>query len=61
MEAAAISNMVSPHVVELVQSGDISQILSDVMGGASNATTSSGAGVPLPVGPEDADESGIAK
>lgn len=34
VEAAAISNLVSPHVVELVQSGEYAQVLSDVVGGA---------------------------
>jgi len=36
MEAAAISNLMSPHIMELVQAGDYSQVMADVMSGAVN-------------------------
>mmetsp|Transcript_60292 Transcript_60292/g.118599 ORF Transcript_60292/g.118599 Transcript_60292/m.118599 type:complete len:544 (+) Transcript_60292:56-1687(+) len=41
IEAAAISHMVSPHVVELVQGGDYAQLLNDVVGGATSSVSSS--------------------
>lgn len=35
-EAAAISNMVSPHMLELVHTGEYSQLMSDVVSGSVN-------------------------
>ena len=37
VEAAALSNLVSPHVVELVQSGEYAQLISDVTAGGTQA------------------------
>jgi hypothetical protein len=54
-EAAAISNMVSPHMLELVHTGEYSQLMSDVVSGsvnglaeATNAANSTGASSATP-------------
>jgi predicted methyltransferase len=64
IEAAAISNMVSPHVVELVQSGEYAQVLSDVVGGAVNSVSPAAADASAGAsgsGPADGGEDGITK
>lgn len=54
IEAAAISNMVSSHVVELVQSGDYVQLIAETLSNASNGAANATNGASLPGGAEGA-------
>lgn len=66
MEAAAISNLMSPHIMELVQAGDYSQVMADVMSGAVNGVAETVSASSSSVGdagalPDDSDIGDIPK